>query len=150
MGYLDIYNSQILKTVPPAGEEYMTNEKEGKYLTLSLPRTSIRQQDTERISCSPPTKSELPELNVLTVITEKTGSCGTSEPVLTTACEVSAGLAEAQEFLSRSVCDLLEMTEAMSEEICEEESIPAHESDNDIQSVLLGEDSIEELQISHV
>lgn len=148
MGYPDIYNSQILKTVPSAGEEYMTNEKEGKYLTLpDLPHT----QQTERIiSSSPLTKSELPELNVPTVITEKAGIYGTSEPVLATAHEVSVGFAEAQEFLNKSVSDLLEMTGAMSEEMCEDEMIPAHDLDNDIQRVLLGEDDTEELEISHV
>lgn len=149
MGYPDIYNSQILKTVPPTDEEYMTNEKDDKYLTLPLPHTSLRQQ-TERTSSSPPTESELPELNIPTVITEKAGIYGTSEPVLATAHEVPAGFVEAQEFLNKSVSDLLEMTEAMTEEICEEEIIPAHDLDNNIQRVLLGEDDTEELEISHV
>lgn len=111
MGYPDIYNSQILKTVPPVGEECMTDEKGGKYLTLPLPRESKRGPATEKLSSSPPVASEL---NVPTIVA--------GQPVISTsqgatAYEVSAGFAEAQELLNRSVCDLLEMTEAMTEEM---------------------------------
>ena len=132
MGYCDIYNSQILQTVPT--EEQTASEK--KESSKGNVQKSQSQRARKRVRLSLPDRESLalstPEtrarglsgLVVPQVVIEEPASKALSRSRYSDSrllSEASPGYVEAQEFLNKSLTDLLEMTEALSQDMSDHE-----------------------------
>lgn len=133
MGYSDIYNSQILQTVPTAEET--SQEKGDSYLKPnallgSRKHVRVSLQKSESPIHSPTIETrEVSGLVVpkLVIEGEAENDDIISEPVDHSRSpehhKVSHDYEEAQEYLNRSLTDLLAMTEAMSVEESSEQTM---------------------------